>query len=238
MKPGPDGYNQRRHPRSEIAATAIVLTLTRYAGTYLVRNLSAGGALLVGDSLLHVGERIRILLQIHGTSPMSLVGEVVRHESRTEGERLFAITFGDVPAAVEDTIQQAVLRTLENVRGKQQCATVLVLDTSLESRLALERELQSLGHEAVSASTPLEAMSRLYSGQPRIETVIVDARLGHADGLEFLAFLADDHPHIRRVLMSGDFRTAHLILAKRAKQPHAFLAKPWDRETLTRALAP
>jgi len=229
------GADARRHPRAELAATAVVLTATRYVGTYLVRNLSAGGALFVGDALLAVGERIRILLRIAGLPPISLEAEIVRTEHREFGERFFAAVFRSVPAPVEDTLQRLVTRHLENQRESP--SPVFVLDDSHEMCVALGRDLLTLGRQAVTATTPLDAITRLHAGQVSMDTVIVDARFGQADGIDFLSFLADDQPLVRRILMSSDFHSGQLDLAQASTRAHALLVKPWDQETLAVALA-
>lgn len=237
MKTGPGGRDRRRHPRGDVAATAIVMTVAkaRYVGTYLARNLSAGGALLIGDAQLTVGERVKILLQANGLSAVALTAKVVSQQFEASGERIFAIAFADVPAEVEGTIAPVVASSLEQAQAGERPG-VLVLDDSPEVRRSLAQDLRALGHEVVTAMTPLEAMALIYAGQPRVETVIVEARIGNADGLEFLSLLADHDPRVRRVLMSGEIRPAQLELARASKRAHGFLAKPWSPDTLRQAL--
>jgi CheY-like chemotaxis protein len=224
----------RRHPRAELATTAVVLTKTRYVGTYLVRNLSVGGALFVGDAILGVGHHIRILLQLQGLQPVALDAEVVRTESHESGERFFAAAFREVPASTERAIDRLVGAHLDARRRSS--SAVLVLDGSAETCRALHRDLDGLGYQAITATSPLEAVARLHAVRERMSTAIVDARLRHSDGLEFLAFLAEDQPLVRRVVMSSDFGTTQLELTRKSSRVHAFLAKPWDRDTLAIAL--
>ncbi|MBI5479920.1 MAG: PilZ domain-containing protein [Deltaproteobacteria bacterium] len=122
---------RRRHPRSEVVATAVVLATNKYAGHYLVENLSAGGALLVGDAELEPGERLKMLLQLPGRKPISLSAEVVRRQVNDAQECLFAVAFRHLSAGIEDTIQQVVLATLERLHDASQ-PEVLVVDDSRE----------------------------------------------------------------------------------------------------------
>jgi CheY-like chemotaxis protein len=237
MKTGIDGQDRRKDLRREIAATAIVLTVSkaRYVGTYLARNLSAGGTLLIGDTHLKVGERVKVLLQVQGLSAMALTAKVVSQQFEASGEAVFAIAFLDVPPEVEKSIADLVA-----ISGPQSAAAerqgVLVLDDSSEICRSLERDLRMLGRQVVTTMNVLEAMAVIHTRQPRLETVIVDARLGNADGLEFLTFLSHHDPLVRRVLMSGELRPAQLALAKSSKRAHGVLSKPWNTDSLRRVL--
>ena len=218
--------------------TAVVLAANRYSGLYLVENLSAGGALLVGDAL-SPGERIRLLLHLPGLKPMSISAEVLRRQDSDAGQCLVAVAFRDLSPKFEDTIQDVVLATLSigslpPISGTE----VLVVDDSHGVRSALARDLLALGRRAASAATPLDAVGWLSDNPQRFDTAIVDLRLGHADGLEFLAFLTDDHPTLHRVLMSGNISPSQLQLAVVSGRAHAVLDKPWTRDSLAGVLTP
>ncbi len=110
-----------RHPpaerrvdaRAEVAASAVVLAGNRNAGTFLVENLSAGGALLVGDPLVCIGQRVKLLLSLVTRPVLSLMAEVIRRGERSSGEMTFVIEFRNVPASGQDRIQRTVLAALE-----------------------------------------------------------------------------------------------------------------------------
>ena len=73
--------NRRQHPRAEVAATALVIGRAYCAGPYLVENLSAGGALIMGEPRLSVGERVSLVLHLSGREkPFRLSAEVIRTE--------------------------------------------------------------------------------------------------------------------------------------------------------------
>jgi c-di-GMP-binding flagellar brake protein YcgR len=109
----PSGAERRRHPRAAIAASAIVLAGSKFAGTFVVENLSAGGALLVGDPIVGIGQRIKVILTLITKPPVSLVAQLLRTEVRDTGEKVFVVEFRNVPAATQDRIQRAVLAALE-----------------------------------------------------------------------------------------------------------------------------
>lgn len=213
--------------------TAVVLAANRYGGLYLVENLSAGGALLVGDARTP-GELVKLFLHLPGMKPMSISAQVLRQEG-SEEECLVAVAFLNLSKKFEAIIQDVVLATLKTFRdiaGPE----VLVVDDSAGVRRALERDLYALGRCAVSAATPLEAVDWLTDGSRRFDTAIVDLRLGHADGLEFLTFLSDGHPALRRILMSGNIPFSLLRLATVSGRANAVLDKPWTRDSLARVL--
>jgi hypothetical protein len=108
MRIGFRGPEARKHPRVEVEAAAIVVTATAYVGTYRVRNLSIGGALLAGRSLLIVGERIGILFRIQGAEPVSAPADVMRAERSDSGDQFFAAAFRDLPSTVEVAIGRIV----------------------------------------------------------------------------------------------------------------------------------
>ncbi|MHB8879642.1 MAG: PilZ domain-containing protein, partial [Myxococcaceae bacterium] len=119
---------RRRHLRSDrVAASAIVLAESGFAGAFGVENLSAGGALLIGEPRIKCGEDVRILLQLEGRRPIHLSARVVGHRMPEKGPHLFAVTFLDVKPAVEDGIQTAVLTALERRPVTDDLSTPVIL---------------------------------------------------------------------------------------------------------------
>lgn len=226
---------RRRHPRGEVLATAVVLAGNGSSGVYLVKNLSLGGALLLGDARWKAGEQVTVFLHLPGRQPLSLSAQVLPRGLSAAKESLFAVHFKQVAAETEDILQKVVQAALESHRVAPP-HEVLVIDDSSEVRRALQRDLRALGECAVLAATPLDAVDCLNEAR-NIDTAIVDLRLGHADGLEFLCFLAEAHPSIRRVLMSGNIRPGQLELAIVSGRAHAVLEKPWSRKGLGQVIA-
>ncbi len=109
---------RRRFPRFRTAGTAIVLLGGRYVGAYLLRNLSAGGAYLVGDNNLAVGQVVQLLLHV-GDELQSLEAEVIRHDRLPSEEQSFAVAFRNLSTDVEDSLQNLASRTDESAQAKK-----------------------------------------------------------------------------------------------------------------------
>ena len=224
---------RRRHPRFEIAATAFACHAGNYLGQYLVAELSAGGALLLGPRL-EVGARLQLLLKWPDRILVSLYAEVVRQFDATADSAWQAVAFRHVAPEIEDRIQAALVADLAQRPRSSEPASVLVVDDCPMVQRALVRDLRALGHSAVCASSLASAVSRLNERQP-IRTALIDLFLGHESALDLLRHVGERHPLLRRVLMSGE--TARLGLAGASGRADAVLGKPWDRGHLEAVLA-
>ena len=147
----------------------------------------------------------------------------------------FAVRFRDVSAETEGLIQSAVLRAIEESRVQSEPA-VLVLDESSEDRQALGQALTGLRQRAFPADNFLEALRLLQDQHLRVEVALVDVLVREASGLEVLAFLAEDFPDVRRVLMSRDADAPALRLARSSSSAHAILIKPAEPKDLAAAI--
>lgn len=209
--------------------SAVVLAAERYVGAYILENLSASGALLVGDTKLSAGERVRLLLQIHGRARRFALTAVVVRQSSRGAQSVFAVRFLDIPAAAQDALQTAVLRDLGG--GGHDVVVVGCAPTS--DVASLERSVQELGFETVMAPGALDVISWLHAPEASVVAVIADANLDAVDGASLLEFIEVDYPAIRRVLArsSSDARDAVPGAA------HVVLERPWTPDTVARALA-
>jgi CheY-like chemotaxis protein len=233
--PPPHNDNRRRHSRREVLATAMVFTAHRMHGSFLVQDLSAGGACLIGHLDTAPNARLTLLLQFPGKTPFSVSAEVVRHDERGLTRARTAVAFIDLTADQEDVIQEAIATALERERARQK-ATVLVLAPDDDGRDALEQDLRALGLEPVGVGTPLEALAWLERPGMRISTVLVDVSPGVSTGLDVLDFLGEHYPAIQRVVMADEVRPFRLDLALRSGRAHRILRKPWDRRRLAEAM--
>jgi CheY-like chemotaxis protein len=225
----------RRHARSEVVATAVVFSSGAMHGNFLVQDLSVGGACLMGHLDAMPGMRLTVLLQFPGRVAFSVAAVVVRHDALGPTRERTAVTFIDLTAEQEDTVQEAIVAALERERARL-LATVLVISADDESRGALEHDLRALGVEAVGVGTPLEALAWLERPGTRIATVVVDVSPGAAQGLDVLDFVGENHPRIQRVVMADEMRPFRLDLALRSGRAHRVLRKPWDRRLLEEAM--
>lgn len=229
--------DRRRHARSELMATAVVFSARKLHGTYLVQDLSAGGACLLGQLDVTPGSKLSLLLQFPGKTSFSVEAIVIRHDALGPMRERTAVNFTQIPADQEDTIHEAILAALERERARLG-ATILVIAPHDQSRRALERDLRALGHEAVTVATPLEAIAWLERPGNRIGIVLVDVSSGAPLGLDVLDFLGEHHPRIERVVMGDELRPFRLDLALRSGRAHRVLHKPWDQERLAEAVGP
>jgi CheY-like chemotaxis protein len=227
----------RRHSRSEVVATAVVFSSGQMHGNFLVQDLSVGGACLMGHLDAMPGMKLTVLLTFPGRIAFSVAAVVVRHDALGPTRERTAVTFVDLTAEQEDSIQEAIVAALERERARL-LATVLVISADDESRGALEYDLRALGVEAVAVATPLEALAWLERPNARIATVVVDVSPGAAQGLDVLDFVGENHPRIQRVVMADEMRPFRLDLALRSGRAHRVLRKPWDRRLLEEALGP
>lgn len=226
-------FERRRSPRASLATRAIVLRSNETLGSFEVLNLGAGGLLLGGERPGSLEEPLQVVLPLGGEEPLVLPGRIVRDRPTRHGPT-FVFEFTSVPEEMRSDIDRKIA---ENVAAAQN-ARVLVVDDSREIGNALRMQLAWLGHPAHAVTTPLEAL-RVLEEPNRVEVAIVDLVLGGADGLELIAFLAEQHPEVRRVLMTGHAQPGHLeheVRNGRSALPHDVLGKPWSQSTLARAV--
>jgi CheY-like chemotaxis protein len=224
---------RRKHERGKLSAIGIVWSNDQGPVRYVVEDLSASGALLSGGPELPLGDKIGLSLHTAGVHLVDVRAEVIRH---TPTHRT-AVAFRDVRPLDEDMIQQAVLGALEAYRrGDCPARHVLVVDDSESICKALQRDLADLGHHVVSASTPAEAASKMHDPYVRFDIAIVDLSLGSVDGLDLLRQIANLHPGVHRVLMSGRVSRDQLKLAQIMGKADVILPKPWSRRALLSAM--
>jgi hypothetical protein len=230
---GYEDRERRRHEHKRIVATCEVFSAARHFGSYEINDVSAGGACLVGEAPLPIGEDVRLILQLEGREPIGLDGRVVRRASPEGRGRIFAVAFADLDGEAEDALHQALVAELERVHARQ-LAKVLVFRGTSEPDELLERDLREVGQESVVVATPLEAVAWLTGPGARFATALVDLSSAAAAGLDFLEFLGTEHPRIRRVVLGAesDFRAT---LALRSGRAHAALSRPWSRSDLLSA---
>ncbi len=225
----------RAWARAAIPATAHAVRDDKILSSYRVENLSAGGALLSGDPPLVLESEYRLILNLPDSRPIALTGRVVRQHVDANGKKGYGIAFQGTDADTEDYIHNVILSHLEN--QPEPTPSILVVDDCANVRHAIKRELRSLGMSVVLAAMPLDALRLLLDKGIQIEVAIVDLFLGSADGFQLLKYLETEHPHIRRILISGHPRACQLDLAVSTGHAHAVLPKPWDREQIARAIA-
>jgi hypothetical protein len=202
-------------------------------GEFKTRNVSVGGALLAGQHALTIGDVVDGSLRFADRQSIRFRATVVRTGSFVD-EQYVALAFSDLPPRIEEVIESVVDSALARARS----ASALILSDMVASRSDLELGLKAFGHTPVAIDSPLDAVNFLE--QPNNVTIaFVDLTLcGGADGREVLAYIADERPKVRRVLVSEQEPLSQLTPVAKAGPPLAnrFLVRPWSLTALASTL--
>jgi CheY-like chemotaxis protein len=112
---------------------------------------------------------------------------------------------------------------------------VLVVDDDANVREMTVRMLRAEGHEVLTASTLEEARAILDDSKIHLDAIVTDVVLGAERGTDLIAPCRASRPRMRIVVTSGyapDPNASATVAAGGA----AFLAKPFGRDPLLRAL--
>lgn len=209
------------------APTAMVVRSTKETGVFAIRDLSAGGARLVGPLHLFEGERINVRIELD--EPFAITAEVVRvDQQRAVVEVAFRGVAPDALARIERSIRVMLGRMREASRP-----TVLVVHPDVKVSSALERDLARIGVAARISATLLELVWHLEDKAVRYVAVIAAGGLGDTLG-PLLEHLEQRQPELRRVVLFGD--QIEQVAHPAANRVHAVLRTPWRFKGLARAL--
>lgn len=199
------------------------------SAVFAIRDLSAGGARLVGQLRLAEQDRVEVLLQLEG-HPLAIAAEVVRVDpQRAE----VVVRFRAMHQLALDIIEKHVGAMIDRVRAASP-PTVLVVHSVPDTSAALERDLARLGTATRVAATTLELIWHLQDRQVSYRAVIVAGDLDGDVRTDVLRHLEAHHPQLRCVLLFG----ARLDRVDHASagRVHAVLRTPWRLRGLARAL--
>jgi CheY-like chemotaxis protein len=236
MSSGPPRPERRLYARARVVATATVWLRGLCKGSYIVENLSWGGTYLSGGPAVREGEEVKLILELP-RGPVEVRGHVLRSEAQAR-DAAIAVRFHEPARKAREAIGVAVGEALERAAEDSSVRpepTVLVVDDSLLVREALTRDLRCFGWEAACFSTPLDALTFLDRPESRIRVAFIDHG-GPSRARDLLTFLADEKPAIRRVLMSEANGRPLDELPGPSPRADAVLSKPWDHESLARAI--
>jgi hypothetical protein len=190
---------------------------------FAVRDLSRGGARLVGHVRLDEFERIQIELEFENTV-VSVVADVARTDPQNAQ---VVVVFREVPMDVVEVIERTIDALMARVNATS--PLVLVLDVPAEIGAALERDLAQLGRGMTTCTTNAGALAALES--PHEAVIVHDGLAGRAD---VLRVLAEQYPDVRRILLFAD-QLGSLDHAS-SSRVDAVLRTPWRIRSLARAL--
>jgi two-component system KDP operon response regulator KdpE len=113
-------------------------------------------------------------------------------------------------------------------------ATLLLVDDELMVRRLLGDALAHAGYHVEVASNDTEALDRL--AQPGIDMLLVDLRLGDADGVQVMQAARQLWPRLPIIMLTANGSLSSAIAAVRAGVAD-YLLKPIDLETLRARVA-
>lgn len=225
---------RRRYPRAPLMASALVTRAGEAPGIHRVVNFSAGGMLLAGELSAAAGSRVTVVLRFSRNHMVRADAVLVGHRNGDQGSS-FALAFCDLTDSDRDRINEAALAVIEESRT----ASVLIVGDSVDTQDALRVQVHQLGKSSFAVNTSLAAV-QLLEAQNAVSVAIVSHDVGLDNGLDMIAYLADEHPGVRRVLMSSDIMHAD----RRARWhvadgvlAHDVLPKPWTHDLLWQAIS-
>jgi len=111
---------------------------------------------------------------------------------------------------------------------------VLVVDDEPDVLDTLRDMLESLGYEAITATTGEEAIAAMITVRPQV--VFLDLRMPGISGLEALSYFREHHRRVPVIVITGSIQQE---VARHARAGGAFevVGKPFDMDTLHRLLA-
>ena len=105
------GSERRLHPRVALQAEVLVSVDDTDYGRFAVRDISVGGALVIGHTALTVGQRLKLTLVAPQFGTVRLEGDVVR--AFPQGNHYAAgIAFCRPPSQIAGMIEEVVLNEL------------------------------------------------------------------------------------------------------------------------------
>ncbi|HKP49148.1 MAG TPA: response regulator [Gemmatimonadales bacterium] len=107
---------------------------------------------------------------------------------------------------------------------------VLVVDDETAVRRFAVRVLQREGYEVLEAADGHEALEMIRAGQVTVDLIVSDIVMPRVNGVELMQAVAESHPEVPVVLMSG-YATAALSELGIAT-PCSILPKPFPAERL------
>jgi hypothetical protein len=112
------GPSRRRHPRADLATTAILFSNRFPFGPGLVEDLSAGGLRVVLGSAIRLGRMVSVLLDLPGREPLLGLAQVARHVERAPGEHMLALSFLQLGRAEIERLEGLIA---ERLAGRHTC---------------------------------------------------------------------------------------------------------------------
>ncbi|HEY2031843.1 MAG TPA: response regulator [Myxococcales bacterium] len=107
---------------------------------------------------------------------------------------------------------------------------ILLVDDEEPVRASLARVLEREGYRVHSAENG-EAGLAILKQEP-IQLVISDYSMPQMTGVEFLKLVRARHPHVVRIMLTGDPNPDIIIRSINEGEVYRFIRKPWDNTML------
>jgi hypothetical protein len=212
--------------RDHVAATIVRANQER--GSFAIRDLSSGGARLVGPQLgVFEGEPIQ--LEIALDEAVILTAEVMRVDRQ---RNVVEVEFRGLAPEALVQIERSIADLLARVREAAP-PTVLVFHPTLDVSAALERDLARVGVGARVRAELATLADDLTDRAARYTGVVIAGSFGEAVGAALEQVEVHDSA-LRRVILFGD--QIQKIEHPAAARVHAVLRTPWHFKGLARAL--
>ncbi|MFZ5892960.1 MAG: PilZ domain-containing protein [Myxococcota bacterium] len=193
-------HERRVCPRGYVAALASVYLNERPAGDFVVRDLSAGGALLVNGPALAPGVDCSLLLRVPGLGPLRLHARTVHASPLGNDRHAVGVHFKDLSPPIADGLAELVEQELE--RSAQ--PSVLVADDNLVRLSNLAEDLADLGERPLLAITPLEVIHWLCDPQTTVELALLSDDLHANSESGLFDVVRSEFPNVRAVLLKDN----------------------------------
>lgn len=108
---------------------------------------------------------------------------------------------------------------------------IMIVDDNVEALKLIERGLKIAGHTAVKASSAMEALSVLNSGEEKIDLILTDYAMPETNGLELLKKIKKIHPELPVVMMTA-YSEKRMVIDAMRSNCNGFLEKPFGYEEL------
>jgi CheY-like chemotaxis protein len=178
-------------------------------------------------------EPVEITIRWADGQTVTVHARKVRTSSSRDGPVEVSFRFDHQSVDTEDQIQQLVLSQLEQITIRD---AVLLVDDLEENWQALKREIGAMGRPAIVATTPLEAVRWLEDSRVMVRAILINQAVNRFDNTEILDYLNDEHPDIKRIMLSEKSTDWQKDLATLSGRVHGFLSKPWTRQRLQKVL--
>ena len=108
--------------------------------------------------------------------------------------------------------------------------SVLIVDDEEHVRAGLARVLERDGYATLTAETGEEALAMM--GDRAIHIVISDFNMPGCGGIELFKRLRQSHPHVLRILLTGEDDPELPVRAINEAEVYRFIRKPWNNQDL------